>query len=62
MLLGYAVENGVVIGRVKDTMLAGNVYTIFKKLDALGSELEWVDGALRTPAISCTGVSVSSKA
>ena len=62
VLLGYVVENGVVIGRVKDTMLAGNVYTIFKKLDALGSELEWVDGTLRTPAISCTGVSVSSKA
>ena len=62
VLLGYAVENGVVIGRVKDTMVAGNVYTILKNLDALGSELEWVDGSLQTPAISCTGVSVSSKA
>ncbi len=62
VLLGYAVENGKIIGRVKDTMVAGNVYTILKDIEALGSELEWVDGSLRTPAISCTGVSVSSKA
>ena len=61
VLLGYAVENGKIIGRVKDTMLAGNVYTILKDIDALGSELEWVDGSLHTPAISCVGVSVSSK-
>jgi PmbA protein len=62
VLLGYAVENGVVVGRVKDTMIAGNVYNILKNLDALGSEMEWVEGSLRTPAISCTGVSISSKA
>jgi PmbA protein len=62
VLLGYAVENGVVLGRVKDTMIAGNVYNILKNLDALGSEMEWVEGSLRTPAISCTGVSISSKA
>ena len=62
VLLGYAIENGVVVGRVKDTMIAGNVYTILKKLDALGSELEWVGDSLYTPALSCTGVSISSKA
>ena len=61
VLLGYAVENGEVVGRVKDTMVAGNVYTILKELDALGSEPEWVEGSLHTPALSCTGVSVSSK-
>ena len=62
VLLGYTVENGKIAGRVKDTMVAGNVYNILKELDALGSESEWVDGSLRTPALSCTGVSVSSKA
>lgn len=61
VLLGYAVENGKVIGRVKNTMVAGNVYNILKKLDALGSESEWVEGSLLAPALSCTGVSVSSK-
>jgi len=61
VLLGYAVENGKVIGRVKDTMVAGNVYNILRKLDGIGSESEWVEGFLSTPALSCTGVSVSSK-
>ncbi|MEC9140313.1 MAG: TldD/PmbA family protein [Chloroflexota bacterium] len=61
VLLGYAVENGKVVGRVKDTMVAGNVYNILKNLDALGSESEWVEGFLLAPALSCTGVSVSSK-
>lgn len=62
VLLGYAVENGEVTGRVKDTMVAGNVYTILEALGALGSEPEWVGGSLQTPALCCNGVSVSSKA
>ena len=61
VLLGYAVENGEVIGRVKDTMVAGNVYAVLEALDALGSEPEWVGGSLQTPALCCNGVSVSSK-
>ncbi|MHC5720777.1 MAG: metallopeptidase TldD-related protein, partial [Nostoc sp.] len=35
--LGYRVQNGQVIGRVKDTMVAGNVYTALKQLLALGN-------------------------
>ena len=61
VLLGYAVENGEVVGRVKDTMVAGNVYAILETLGALGSEPEWVGGSLQTPAVCCNGVSVSSK-
>lgn len=61
VLLGYAVENGEVTGRVKDTMVAGNVYAILEALGALGSEPEWVGGSLQTPALCCNGVSVSSK-
>lgn len=61
VLLGYAVENGEVVGRVKDTMVAGNVYAILETLGALGSEPEWIGGSLQTPAVCCNGVSVSSK-
>ena len=61
VLLGYAVENGEVTGRVKDTMVAGNVYAILEALGALGSEPEWVGGSLQIPALCCNGVSVSSK-
>ena len=61
VLLGFAVEKGEVTGRVKDTMVAGNVYAVLEALGALGSESEWVGGSLRTPALCCNGVSVSSK-
>ena len=36
--LGYRIENGEIIGRVKDTMVAGNVYTILKQILSLGSD------------------------
>jgi PmbA protein len=61
VLLGYKVENGKVIGRVKDTMVAGNVYQVLKDIAAIGSEAKWVGGFLNTPPLYCQGLSVSSK-
>jgi PmbA protein len=34
--LGYKIENGVVTGRVKDAMIAGNVYEMFRNVEAVG--------------------------
>jgi PmbA protein len=61
VLLGYKIENGKIIGRVKDTMVSGNVYKILKDIPAIGSETKWVGGFLQTPPIYCQGLSVSSK-
>jgi PmbA protein len=61
VLLGYKVENGKITGRVKDTMVAGNVYAILKDLAAIGSEAKWVGGFLFTPPLYCKGLAVSSK-
>ncbi|MCX7912822.1 MAG: TldD/PmbA family protein [Dehalococcoidales bacterium] len=61
VLLGYKIENGRITGRVKDTMVAGNVYEILKDIPAIGSESKWVGGFLYTPPIYCRGLSVSSK-
>jgi PmbA protein len=61
VLLGYKVENGKIVGRVKDTMVAGNVYAILKDLAAIGSEAKWVGGFLSTPPLYCKGMAVSSK-
>jgi PmbA protein len=61
VLLGYKVENGKIVGRVKDTMVAGNVYKILKDIAAIGSEAKWVGGFLNTPPVYCKGLSVSSK-
>jgi PmbA protein len=61
VLLGYKIENGKIVGRVKDTMVSGNVYQILKDIPAIGSETKWVGGFLQTPPIYCQGLSVSSK-
>ncbi|MBD2081053.1 TldD/PmbA family protein [Leptolyngbya sp. FACHB-17] len=57
--LGYRVENGQIVGRVKDTMVAGNVYTALKNLVELGGDADW-NGSCYTPSaivegLSCTG-------
>ncbi len=61
VLLGYRVENGEVVGRVKDTMIAGNVYQVLKELPGIGQEARWVGGILQTPPLYCSGVSVTTK-
>ena len=61
VLLGYKVENGEIVGRVKDTMIAGNVYQVLKELLAIGQETRWVAGTLQTPPLCCSGVSVTTK-
>jgi PmbA protein len=61
VLLGYKIENGKIVGRVKDTMVSGNVYKVLKDIAAIGSETKWVMGFLHTPPIYCKELSVSSK-
>ena len=62
VLLGYKVENGQIVGRVKDTMVSGNIYDVLKGLVAIGSEARWVGGSLRTPALYVPRLAVASKA
>jgi PmbA protein len=57
--LGYRVHQGQVVGRVKDTMLAGNVYTVLKTVIALGNDSEW-NGCCWTPSVLVEGLSVTS--
>ena len=61
VLLGYKVENGEIVGRVKDTMVSGNIYDALKGLVAIGREAKWVGSALRTPALYLSSLAVSSK-
>jgi PmbA protein len=61
VLLGYKVENGEIAGRVKDTMIAGNVYQVLRELPGIGQEARWVGGTLQTPHLYCSGVSVTTK-
>ncbi len=61
MLLGYKVESGKIVGRVKDTMVSGNVYQVLKEITAIGSEAKWVGSFLHTPHLYCPSLSVASK-
>jgi PmbA protein len=61
VLLGYKVENGKIVGRVKDTMVSGNVYQVLKQIIAIGNEPKWVGGFLSTPHLYCPSLSVASK-
>lgn len=55
--LGYYIEGGQLAGRVKDAMVAGNVYTALDGSLELGSDAEW-NGACFTPSICLDGLSV----
>jgi len=59
--LGYKIENGEIVGRVKDVMLAGNTYDALKNIDAIGDKAEWVGGTLLTPPVKIRGMSVVAK-
>lgn len=61
ILLGYKIENGTIVGRVKNTMASGNVYQVLKRILALGNDSRWVDGFLNTPSIYCPALQIASK-
>lgn len=61
VLLGYRVEHGRIVGRVKDTMISGNVYEVLKDGIVLGADSRWLGGSLRTPSIFCPAVAVAAK-
>ena len=61
VLLGFKIEKGEIVGRVKDTMVSGNVYQMLKNITAIGSDSKWVGGSLSTPSLCFENVSVASR-
>ena len=59
--LGYKVEQGKIVGRVKNTMVAGSIFEAFTRLGDLSAELEWVDGSTYVPWILFEQLSVASR-
>ncbi len=58
--LGYRVKHGQVVGRVKDTMVAGNIYTVLKQLVKLGADADW-NGSCYTPSLIVEGLSITGR-
>jgi len=44
VFLGFKIEHGEIVGRVKDVMLAGNVYDALHDITAISQERVWVSG------------------
>jgi PmbA protein len=61
VLLGYKVENGQIVGRVKDTMVSGNIYSLLNSGLVIGDTPKWVYGFLHTPHLYFPKVAVASK-
>jgi PmbA protein len=61
VLLGYRIESGKIVGRVKDTMVSGNIYRLLKDITAIGSDAKWVGSSVYTPSLYCSELSVASK-
>jgi PmbA protein len=55
--LGFRIKNGEIVGRVKDTMIAGNVYELLKQGVEFSRD---TDPISRMPYMKLSGVSVSS--
>lgn len=61
VLLGYKVEKGEIVGRVKNSMVSGNVYQVLRQIEAIGQETRWVEGFLLAPCLYCSSLSVATK-
>jgi PmbA protein len=63
VFLGYKIENGQLMGRVKDVMLAGNAFDALKNITAISQEREWVSGwfAGLMPYVQIGKLSVTAK-
>ncbi|MDP2866736.1 MAG: metallopeptidase TldD-related protein, partial [Elusimicrobiota bacterium] len=56
--LGLCVENGLITGKAKDTMVSGNIYEIMKRAIAVGCENDPAYG--NNPPVLFDGVDISS--
>jgi len=57
--LAFFVESGEIVGRIKDCMIAGNVFNLWKdKLLAIGSQAEW-QGCLNAPPVLFDAINIA---
>ena len=58
--LGFLIEDGEIVGRVKNTMISGNVYEALNNVEAIGSQPETVFGTRVMPWVRTRGVEVAT--
>ncbi|HEX2184118.1 MAG TPA: TldD/PmbA family protein [Chloroflexota bacterium] len=58
---GFKIERGKLTGRVKNTMVSGNVFSDMKQLGGISDVAEWVGGSVKAPHLAFTELGVSTK-
>jgi len=58
--LGYKIEKGKLVGRVKNTMISGNAFSALKNVENLSKEKETVYGSMSLPFLQTHQVEISS--
>jgi PmbA protein len=59
--LGFKIEKGEIVGRVKDVSIAGNIYEVLKDVAAISRESEWVFGNFCLPYVLLPEMTVVAK-
>lgn len=59
--LGYKVEKGEIVGRVKNTMVAGSIFEAFQNLVDLADRAEWVGGGANVPSMLFRKLGVAAR-
>ena len=57
--LGYKIKNGQIQGRIKNCMLAGNIFDVLKNIEAISSDAAWIDGSELLPAFLIENMTVA---
>ena len=58
--LGYKIEKGKLVGRVKNTMISGNSFEALSNVENISIENENVYGSLQLPFLQTSNVEISS--
>ena len=59
--LGFKIKDGNIQGRVKNCMVAGNIFHVLKNIEEISSDREWVYGVELLPAFLIDNMLVASK-
>jgi PmbA protein len=59
--LGFKVERGKLVGRVKNTMVSGNVFRALGQLAGIGDRAYWLGGQAEVPYLQFSALSVATR-
>ena len=59
--VAFKIENGEIVGRVKDVSIAGNIYEVLRQIAAVSREAEWVYQRVEQPYLLLEDLNVIAK-